>query len=150
MIKSNFEVMKSDDEHRQVFGWASIAVTTEGETLIDLQKDIIEPEVLEQAAYEFCAFYGTAGEMHQKANVGTLIESVVFTEEKAKSMGIPQGILPQGWWVGFHIHDLEVWKKVKDGTYPMFSIEGTCQWEHVDEPPDKQGILAQLSQFLRE
>lgn len=39
-------------------------------------------------------------------------------------MGIPEGTVPTGWWIGFKVTDDDVWAKVKDGTYPMFSIEG--------------------------
>ena len=42
-------------------------------------------------------------------------------------MGIPAGTLPIGWWIGFKVTDEDVWKKVKDGTYPMFSIEGEAE-----------------------
>lgn len=42
-------------------------------------------------------------------------------------MGIPEGTLPAGWWIGFKVTDEEVWQKVKDGTYPMFSIEGEAE-----------------------
>lgn len=121
-----FRIWKSDDERRQVFGWASVAVRVDGTMVCDADQDIIEPEVLEEAVYEYVAEYGTAGEMHQKAHVGTLIESVVFTKEKALALGIPTDLLPQGWWVGFQITDPQVWQKVKDGTYSMFSIEGTA------------------------
>ena len=41
------------------------------------------------------------------------------------ALGIPDGTIPEGWWVGFRVSDPDVWEKVKDGTYKMFSIEGT-------------------------
>jgi len=115
-----------------VFGWASVSVRVTGEEIIDLQEDVIEIDELEKAAYMFVTDYGTAGEMHKRGGVGVLIESVVFTKDKAASMGIPDGSMPEGWWVGFRIDDTEVWKKVKDGTYPMFSIEGEAQREPVE------------------
>ena len=43
------------------------------------------------------------------------------------SMGIPEGTLPVGWWIGFKVLDEEVWEKVRNGTYPMFSIEGEAE-----------------------
>ena len=52
-------------------------------------------------------------------------------------MGIPPGTLPVGWWIGFQVTDPEVWAKVKDGTYSMFSIEGTAQ--RVEVPEDTGG-----------
>jgi hypothetical protein len=119
-------IMKSDDDKRLVFGWASVAVRATGEVIEDQQDDIIEIDELERAAYDFTADFGTAGEMHERGGVGRLVESVVFTKEKAAAMGIPDGYMPEGWWVGFRIDDAEVWQKVKDGAYSMFSIEGTA------------------------
>ena len=52
------------------------------------------------------------------------------------AMGIPEGVVPEGWWIGFKVTDDEVWEKVKDGTYPMFSIEGEAIREEVDEEPE--------------
>jgi hypothetical protein len=127
-----FAVVKSDDDKRQVFGWASVAVRVGGETIVDWQQDIIEMDELEKAAYEFATDYATAGEMHERGGVGRLIESVIFTKEKAAAMGIPPVMLPQGWWVGFKIDDPAVWGKVKDGTYNMFSIEGTAERQEVN------------------
>ena len=40
-------------------------------------------------------------------------------------MEIPEGTLPVGWWVGFKVHDEEVWKGVKSGKYKMFSVHGS-------------------------
>ena len=123
----SFAVIKSDDDKRLVFGWASVAVRVTGEEIVDYQEDVIDIEDLEKAAYEYTANFGVAGEMHERGGVGRLVESVVFTKEKAGVMGIPDGILPAAWWVGFKIFDDEVWKKIKNGTYTMFSIEGTGQ-----------------------
>lgn len=130
-----FQLVKSSDEKRQVFGWASVSVEVDGEKVVDSQNDIIEIQELEDAVYLYVAESGSAGEMHQKSQVGQLIESVVFTEEKAEAMGLTQKVLPQGWWVGFQIHDNKVWEKVKNGTYTMFSIEGTAQRENTDHSP---------------
>lgn len=124
-------VMKSDDERRLVFGWANVAVRVDGEQIVDWQEDLIDPGELEKAAYEYVAEFGTAGEMHRRGGVGRVVESVVFTKEKANAMGIPPDILPEGWWIGFRITDDEVWEKVKSGEYPMFSIEGKAVREPV-------------------
>lgn len=125
--KHRLTVMKSNDDRRLVFGWASVAVRVTGQEIVDWQQDMIDIDDLEKAAYEYTAEFGTAGEMHERGGVGRLIESVVFTKEKATAMGIPAEVLPQGWWVGFRIDDTEVWEKVKDGIYSMFSIEGSAQ-----------------------
>ena len=73
--------------------------------------------------------------MHQRGGVGHVIESIVFTKEKAAALGIPADILPEGWWIGFKITDDEVWEKIKSGEYSMFSIEG----EAIREPIEGSG-----------
>lgn len=106
-------VMKSDDARRLVFGWANVAVRVDGEQIVDWQKDIIDTGELEKAAYEYVAQFGTAGEMHRRGGVGRVVESVVFTKEKADALGIPPDLLPEGWWIGFRITDDEVWEKIR-------------------------------------
>ena len=133
VIKGRFKSMKSDDEKMLAFGWANVSMRVDGELIEDWQGDIIEPEELESAAYEYVRLYGDGGEMHERGGVAVLIESVVFTEEKMQVMGIPVGTLPVGWWIGFKVLDEDVWKKVKDGTYPMFSIEGEAERVEVEE-----------------
>lgn len=127
VIKGKFKIMKSDDEKMLAFGWANVSMRVDGELIEDWQGDIIEPEELENAAYEYVRLYGDGREMHERGGVAVLIESVVFTEEKVQAMGIPAGTLPVGWWIGFKVTDEDVWQKVKDGTYPMFSIEGEAE-----------------------
>ena len=146
LLKSRFKIMKSDDEKMLAFGWASVSMRVGGEVIEDWQGDIIEPAELEAAAYEYVRLYGEGGEMHERGGVAVLIESAVFTEEKMEAMGIPAGTLPVGWWIGFKVLDKEVWEKVKDGTYPMFSIEGEAERVEVDEEkestaPENQGRL---------
>ena len=127
VLKSRFKIMKSDDEKMLAFGWASVSMRVDGEVIEDWQGDMIEPGELEEAAYEYVRLYRDGGEMHERGGVAVLVESVVFTEEKMAAMGIPAGILPVGWWIGFKVLDKAVWEKVKDGTYPMFSIEGEAE-----------------------
>ena len=122
--KKLFRIQKSNDEKMQAFGWASVAITENGETIEDWQGDLLEPEELEKAAYNYVRLYREGGEMHIRGGTAVLIESIVFTNEKMQAMGIPEGVLPVGWWIGFQVTDQEVWEKVKDGTYSMFSIEG--------------------------
>lgn len=125
--KGRFQIMKSEDDRMLAFGWANVAIRADGEMIEDYQKDIVEPGELENAAYQFVEFYREGGEMHERGGAAVLIESVVFTEEKMQVMGIPQGTLPVGWWIGFKVTDKDVWEKVKDGTYQMFSIEGEAE-----------------------
>lgn len=127
VIKGRFKIIKSDDEKMLAFGWASVSMRVDGEMIEDWQQDIVEPEELERAVYDYVLLYREGGEMHKRGGAAVLIESVVFTEEKMQAMGIPEGTLPVGWWIGFKVLDEEVWKKVRNGTYPMFSIEGEAE-----------------------
>lgn len=131
-------ITKADAEKQYAFGWAKIAVTVDGEQLVDRQEDLIAPEDLEETAYKFVEFYREAGEMHERGGAGVLIESIVFTAEKMRAMGIPEGTLPEGWWIGFHITDEDVWEKVKDGTYSMFSIEGRARRVPIEEEGEEE------------
>lgn len=131
--KGRFKIAKSDDDKMLAFGWANVSITADGELIEDYQEDIIEPEELESAAYKFAELYREGGEMHERGGAAVLIESVVFTEEKMKAMGIPERTLPVGWWIGFKVLDEDVWEKVKSGEYPMFSIEGEAERVEVEE-----------------
>lgn len=126
------QISKVDDDHRQVFGWASVTELN-GEPVVDLQNDYLETMELEKAAYDYVLHSRVGGEMHQRVGksspkqVGTLIESMVLTPEKIEKMGLPDST-PRGWWIGFQIAKDEtgdeVWKAVKDKKYTGFSIHG--------------------------
>lgn len=137
ILKGRIKIMKSDAEKMLAFGWASVSMRVDGEVIEDWQGDIIEPGDLEEAAYEYVRLYGEGGEMHERGGVAVLVESVVFTEEKMQAMGIPVGTVPTGWWIGFKVLDEEVWEKVKDGTYLMFSIEGEAERVKADDGDKK-------------
>ncbi len=125
--KATFSILKNKDK-RLVFGWASVALTQDGAPLYDGENDTIAPEDLEDAAYEYVLNFRSGGEEHAPnlRQQARLVESCVLTEEKQRAMGIPAGILPVGWWIGFYVDDEQAWQKIKNGTYRMFSIEGTA------------------------
>lgn len=132
---ADFAILKSSDDKRLVFGWASIAVAADGGQVEDIQQDVIEPADLEEAAYEYVLHFRDTGEEHQPGyrKKGKLVESCVFTKDKQRAMGLPEGILPEGWWIGFYIEDDDAWERIKNGTYRMFSIEGRAERVPVDD-----------------
>jgi hypothetical protein len=143
-FKSRYTITKIVEEKHQVFGWALIAFDEKGAMVpqsfldengqvTDWQQDMVDEEDLEKMAYRFVLYYREGGEMHIKGGSATLIESVVFTEEKQKAMGLPDGALPVGWWIGFLVTDDDAWEGIKNGTYQAFSIEGTAIREEVEE-----------------
>ena len=132
---ADVSIFKTDDDKRLVFGWASVSIDLNGEQLEDRQKDLIDPEDLEEAAYEYVLNFRDTGEEHipTMRKKGKLVESCVFTAEKQRAMGIPEGTLPIAWWIGFKIEDDDAWERVKNGTYRMFSIEGKASREPVEK-----------------
>lgn len=135
MAENLVQIHKTDDDKRLVFGWASVSITIDGEQLEDRQQDMIDPEDLEEAAYEYVLNFRDTGEEHipTMRKKGKLVESCVLTVEKQKAMGIPEGSVPVGWWIGFRIEDDDAWERVKNGTYRMFSIEGKAEREPVEK-----------------
>lgn len=130
------EIKKIDTDQRLVFGWASVVADAQGRMVVDHQGDLIYPEDIEKAAYDFVLTSRQAGDMHEVVGTGRLVESMVFTVEKMQALGIPEGTMPTGWWVGFHIDDDEKWDLVKKGVRPMFSIGGTGYREPIKEGAD--------------
>lgn len=128
---SDFEIKKMEPDKMLVFGWANVSARRDGEVIEDFQQDVIEPEDLENAAYAYVLNFRAAGEMHDPGlrERGWLVESCVFTKEKQTAIGIPEGNVPEGWWVGFKIDDPVTWEKIKNGEFRMFSIEGTGERE---------------------
>ena len=124
-----FRIEKADPDKQQLFGWASV-VTKNGRPVIDKQDDIIPVDELESAAYDFCLSSRRQGDMHQRTEgVGKLIESMVFSAEKQKALGIDLGM--EGWWVGFQCDCQDLWKDVKSGKKLEFSIGGAAFPEKV-------------------
>lgn len=121
-------IAKTIPEKQQVFGWANISKTADGQFPIDWDGDVTLPTELENAAYTYVLKYRGMGEQHEEDSYkGELIESMMFTKEKMAALGIPEGIVPEGWWVGFHVPDKEVFAKIKKGEYGMFSVEGKAK-----------------------
>lgn len=119
------EISKTDEDEHLVFGWAQVAKLGDGTVVVDRDEDqITKLEHLERAAYDFVLHSRDGGEMHVRKGVGTLVESFMVTPEKLRKMGLAGDSLPLGWWVGYKVHDPEVWKAVKSGKYKMFSVHG--------------------------
>lgn len=130
-----FNITKADEDKRLVFGWALVSADKYGNELIDRQGDMVDPDDLEDGAYEYVLNFRDAGEEH----IGTLrkkarmVESCVFTPEKMKAIGIPEGTIPVGWWIGFYVDDDRTWELIKSGHYKMFSIEGKAVREPIED-----------------
>ena len=111
-----------------MWGWASI-VEQDGQAVVDLQGDVIDDHELLKMAHDFVSGSRAGGYMHAKGadkkiiQVGEVVESLVFTRDLQKAMGIDLGHI--GWLIGMHIPDPDLFQKVKDGQLPAFSIGAT-------------------------
>lgn len=119
------EIVKVNEDKQLVFGWAYVTHDQLGELNVDGSGEFVDdPNELEKAAYDFVLKARTGDSDHDMTVKSTLVESMVFTPEKIKALGLKQGDLPIGWWAGWKVHDPEVWDGVKKGKYASFSIFG--------------------------
>lgn len=155
-------ITKLEEERQMAFGFANVFRTTEGDEIVDSHDDTIDTEeaiaAIEDAVYRYVLDSRSGDEQHINYGVARLVESIVLTAEKreafalhAMAMAIEGGderpppqiltekmaaaelVLPDAWWTGFKIDDANVWAKVKDGTYKMFSIVGRGRRNEIDE-----------------
>lgn len=115
------QILKSDEEQRLVYGWASV-ITEKGEPVVDRQGDVIKPDTLVKAVNNFMEHVRVGKEMHDGDQVGVVVHSWPCTNEINKSVGLEAD--REGWLVAFKVYDDEVWAKVKSGELAAFSIGG--------------------------
>lgn len=153
-MSGEMKIAKMDAAKKQVFGWANVAnswrLASDGQwelvPVVDTQKGIMEPMALEEGAYAYVAESRKNGEMHWDyytaapfEQVGYCIESMVFTREKQAALGIPPGIIPEGWWMGIQVTDDDVWDKVLSGIYSGLSVQGTIRYVNEDIATEELG-----------
>jgi hypothetical protein len=132
------KVAKLDTELGLSLGWASVVM--KDNTLVeDRQGDVIEPQELEPAVFDFMKHHRATNEMHAGDEYpDTIVESVVVSPEKLELMFAkfwPDELLeqakkhtPTGWWIGSQIDPTsETFQRVKSGELSMFSIEGAAE-----------------------
>lgn len=139
-VKGEYTVAKADDTAQNVFGWAYISISKDGEEVVDHSGEVIDIDELEKASYDFVLRSRVSGEDHDGGEVdGQLIEAMVFTDEKLEALAKDETgevddvalqslrkSLPLGLWVGFHISDRQAFERAKSGK-GAFSIEGTAE-----------------------
>lgn len=125
-VSATFNIIKST-EQGLVSGWANVSVNSDGSIPLDWQGDVIMPEELERAAINFMMDYRESGVMHQGDSQGVVVESIVFTKEKQAAIGIPEGCVPEGWFITVKILNPDVRDLVKQGALRMFSIQGVAR-----------------------
>jgi phosphohistidine swiveling domain-containing protein len=130
MTTTNIEgkILKTDDEQRLVYGWASV-VTEKGEPVVDRQGDVIEADTLVKAVNEFMEHVRVGKAMHTGEQVGTIVHSLPITKEIGEALGIQTN--REGWVVAYKVYDDAVWDMVKSGELAAFSIGGRAMKEEI-------------------
>lgn len=124
-------VAKFDTAKQMVFGWAYVTHDPQGVLNVDKSGEFVDDsDEIEDAAYNFVLKSRSGDIDHTNVQTSTLVESIAFTPEKIEKMGLPPDTLPTGWWVGFKIHDPDVWARRDEFT--SFSIFGAAKKETVD------------------
>lgn len=120
------EIKKIDQDKQLVYGWAYVSEKG-GEFVIDHSGEHIYIDDLQEAAHEFMLKSRRAKEVHKDGDIfiGDIVESVVFTKELQKQLGIDLGKV--GWMICMKVWGDDVWNKVKGGEYKMFSIGGASR-----------------------
>ena len=122
------KILKTDDEQRMVYGWASV-ITEKGEPVVDRQDDMIEADTLVKAVNEFMEHVRVGKAMHVGEQVGTVVHSLPITKEIGDSLGIQSD--REGWVVAYKVFDDDVWNMVKIGELAAFSIGGRAIKEEI-------------------
>ena len=122
------KILKTDDEQRMVYGWASV-ITENGEPVVDRQDDMIEADTLVKAVNEFMEHVRVGKAMHTGDQVGTVVHSLPITKEIGDSLGIQSD--REGWVVAYKVFDDDVWAMVKSGELAAFSIGGKAIKEEI-------------------
>jgi len=123
-----------DDKNNLIFGWGYVAIEKDGKQVIDHSGEFVDEETLkdlEIATYGFNIGSRKSGFGHKGLAKGYLAESMFFTKEKLKVLGLSEDALPQGAWLGVWFPDNEDYAKIKKMKSPMFSMEGSAIKEEV-------------------
>lgn len=127
-VNVRIKVHKADEEHRLVYAWA-LVIEEGGKPVVDWQGDVIVTSELVKTAHGFIRSERMAKAMHEGSHVGDIVESMVFTSELQKALGIDLGKV--GWLVVIKVADDAAWQAVKDGTYKSLSIGGKARREAI-------------------
>jgi hypothetical protein len=138
-VSGKFEIAKVQPDQQLVFGWLYVAVKADGTQVVDNSGEIVAPDTLEKASYEYVLSYRKGCVMHEKdldgetRQIGRLVECVVFTAQKRAAMNIPDGIIGDAIWVGYKIDDPATWTRIKSGELRMLSFGGLATVRPVRE-----------------
>lgn len=124
------QILKTDDEQRLVYGWASV-ITEDGKPIVDRQSDVIEADTLVRAVNKFMEHIRVGKMMHKGDQVGQVVHSMPLTKEIGEALGVSSS--REGWIVALKVFDDEVWSLVKSGQLTAFSIGGKAKRKEIND-----------------
>lgn len=137
-VAKSYEIIKSSDEQRMVYGWASV-ISEGGVAVVDTQGDVIEADELEKSWTEFMKDARHLALMHERnadgsftadLSRGSIVHSFPLTKALMDGLGIQCD--REGTIVGVYVAEDEAWEGVKSGKYRAFSIGGSGNRVPVD------------------
>jgi len=120
-VEKGSKVLKVDDALGLVFGWA-IVCTEDGQPYFDTQDDHIPESSMLKAAADFMEHSRVLGDMHQKAEGGSVVFAFPMTGEVAKAYGLETKTT--GLMIAVKPATSEILEKYRSGEYSGFSIGG--------------------------
>lgn len=120
-IQAGGTITKVDDKLKIAYGWFSV-IEENGQAVVDTQGDVITEPTLIKAVHGFILDSRAGKLMHNGQRVADVVDSIVFTSELQKALGIDLGKV--GWFGGMKFRDDAIWQRVKSGELPAFSIGG--------------------------
>ena len=136
VMKLEPETMVKDDSNNLLFGWAYVAIDKDGNQVVDHSGEFVKEENfedLELATYAYNLAFREADRQHDCVAKGYLVESIVFTKDKMSKIGIPEGTVHQGVWMGFYFPSDDDYNEIKKMEHPMFSLYGKATKELLKE-----------------
>ena len=121
MLITNSKIIKVDKKLGLVMGWAIVS-KIEGKEYFDLQGDHIPEDSMLEASLKFMKGARILGDMHEKAEGGTVVFAWPMTGEIAKSFGIKTDTT--GLMIAIKPESKEMLAKFESGEYTGFSIGG--------------------------
>lgn len=137
-LAGTYTVAKAAEPDQNVFGWFSVGAVASGAAVVDIDDDIIPPEELERASWDFVKSARMSGEEHDGGDKdGLLVASIVFTDDMLDALSVDPATgevneplrkalhehMPRGWFGGFHLPDRESFERARTEK-TEFSIEG--------------------------
>jgi hypothetical protein len=126
--QDDFKIIKVDEEHRILYGWASVT-TYKGELVVDRQGDAIETDTMHKAVNEFMKGVRVGKFNHDGEPIGQIVHSFPVTKEICAALEIQSD--KEGWITGFYVEQDELWEAVKSGEYAELSIGGAAMREEL-------------------